>query len=255
MNIIIITQDDPFYLAETLDYFFSILPNNINTVGCVLADVSPFGKRESFLKKIKKTYHIFGFLFLLHYGFEFICNKLNQNKHVSVVLHKYSIPIIQIKGSINSDLSLAIIKSYNPDLLISIAGNQIFKKPLINLAPKGCLNLHTALLPKYRGLMPSFWVLKNNEKETGVSVFFVDEGIDSGPILVQKRIPIDETMTQSQLIKKSKKIGMDAIIEAVELIRQGEYKLIPNPDGEKTYYSFPARQDVISFYKSGRKLY
>ena len=51
------------------------------------------------------------------------------------------------------------------------------KKQIFNLAPKGCLNLHTALLPKYRGLMPTFWVLKNNETHTGVSVFFVDKGI------------------------------------------------------------------------------
>jgi methionyl-tRNA formyltransferase len=63
---------------------------------------------------------------------------------------------VSINGSINSKYSLAIIKSYNPDLLISIAGNQIFKQPLIELATKGCLNLHTALLPKYCGLMPSF---------------------------------------------------------------------------------------------------
>ncbi len=59
-------------------------------------------------------------------------------------------------------------KGFKPDMLISILGNQIFKKPLINLAPKGCLNLHTALLPKYRrGLMSTFWVLKNNEQVAG----------------------------------------------------------------------------------------
>jgi methionyl-tRNA formyltransferase len=255
MNIVIITQDDPFYLAENLDYLFQHLPKNIAVSGCVLADVSPFGKHESFYKKLQKTYLIFGASFVWHYGREFICNKLNPDKKVSTVLLKYNIPIISLGGSINSKQSLATIKSYNPDLLISIAGNQIFKQPLIDLAPKGCLNLHTALLPKYRGLMPSFWVLKNNEKETGVSVFFVDKGIDSGPILVQKRIPIPENMTQSQLIKISKKIGMDAILEATKLIQQDDYSLIANPDAEKTYFSFPAREDVKAFYKSGKRFY
>jgi methionyl-tRNA formyltransferase len=252
---LIITQDDPFYLAENLDYLFANLPQGTIVAGCVLADVSPFGKSESFAKKLKKTYSIFGVSFVLHYGYEFICNKLNPDKKVSKVLHKYNIPIISINSSINSKRSLAIIKSYNPDLLISIAGNQIFKQPLIDLASKGCINLHTALLPKYRGLMPSFWVLKNNEKETGVSVFLVDKGIDSGPILVQKRIPLTEGMIQSQLIKTSKKIGMDAIIEAIELIKRGDYILISNPDNEKTYYSFPTRQDVQEFYKSGKRFY
>ena len=80
------------------------------------------------------------------------------------------------------------IKYYEPDLLVSILGNQIYREPIINLASNGCINLHTALLPKYRGLMPSFWVLRNGEYYTGVSVFFVDEGIDSGPIIVQKKV-------------------------------------------------------------------
>jgi methionyl-tRNA formyltransferase len=83
----------------------------------------------------------------------------------------------------------------------------------------------------------------------------VDKGIDSGPLLVQKRIPIALGMTQSELIKVSKKIGMDALIEAISLIQQGNYTVIPNPDEEKTYYSFPTRQDITSFYKSGKKFY
>jgi methionyl-tRNA formyltransferase len=83
----------------------------------------------------------------------------------------------------------------------------------------------------------------------------VDKGIDSGPLLVQKRIPIALGMTQSELIKVSKKIGMDAIIEAISLIQQDNYPLIPNPDEEKTYYSFPTRHDVKMFYQAGKRFY
>jgi methionyl-tRNA formyltransferase len=255
MNIFIITQDDPFYLAENLDYLFENLPDGIKITGCLLADVSPFGKPESFLKKLNKTYQIFGISFVWHYGLAYIRSKLSPNRKITRILKKHRIPIIFLKENINSEQSLRTIKTYTPDLLISIAGNQIFKQPLIDLARKGCLNLHTALLPKYRGLMPSFWVLKNNEKETGVSVFFVDKGIDSGPILVQRRMPIMEGMTQDQLIKESKKMGMDALIEAIRLIQKDSYTLIQNPDEEKTYYSFPTRQDVKAFYKLGKKFY
>jgi methionyl-tRNA formyltransferase len=255
MNIVIITQDDPFFLAENLDYLLKNLPNDVSVTACVLAAASPFGRRESSFKKLKKTLKLFGFPFLLHFGIQFVKNRLDRDKRVANILDKYNIPVIRLTGNINSRESLSIIGSYAPDLLISIAGNQIFKQPLIDLAPKGCLNLHTALLPKYRGLMPSFWVLKNGEKETGVSVFFVDKGIDSGPILVQKRIPITDALTQSQLIKISKKTGMDAVIEAVKLIQRGDYVLIPNPDEEKTYFSFPTRRDVKEFYKSGKKFY
>ena len=125
---------------------------------------------------------------------------------VNDLLKSKKIKIINIEGSINSSLSLNKIKNCNPDLLVSILGNQIFKRPLIDLAPKGCINLHTAFLPKYRGLMPSFWVLKNNENKTGVSVFFVDEGIDSGPIIIQKEISINNRSLEELIIYTKKRI-------------------------------------------------
>ncbi len=254
MNILILTQDDPFYLAQQLDYLFSNLPNGAEIVGCVVFDVSPFGKKESIIEKALKTRRIFGNGFFLRYGVKFLLSKLKSSYKVEHVLKKHGIEKINTEGSINSESSLKKLKSYEPDLLISIAGNQIFKKPLIELAPEGCLNLHTALLPKYRGLMPSFWVLKNDETHTGVSVFFVDEGIDSGPILVQKKVEIGNR-TQEELIKYTKKLGMDAIIEAIEKIQKGGYVLISNPDEESTYFSFPSREDVKEFKKAGKKFY
>ena len=99
--------------------------------------------------------------------------------------------------------------------------------------------------------MPTFWVLKNNELKTGVSVFFVDEGIDSGPIIVQKQVLI-EKRTQKQLIEITKKIGMEAIIESINLIKKNKVILKENNDAEKTYFSFPKREDVIIFKKNNK---
>jgi methionyl-tRNA formyltransferase len=137
---------------------------------------------------------------------------------------------------------------------VSILGNQIFKEPILNLAPKGCINLHTALLPKYRGLMPTFWVMKNNEKKTGVSVFFVDEGIDSGPIIVQTEVEIGNR-TQEELINYTKKIGMKAIAKSVDLIEKNEVKLIENDPLNKTYFTFPTKRDVLEFKRNGKKFF
>lgn len=253
MNILIITQNDPFYLKDNFNYLLDILPKYCEIVGCVVSDASPFGKKENFLKKTLKTFEIFGTKFFIYYSLKYIFNKLFNNSLKSL-LKKKCIPVVKINNSINSKESLKILKSYNPDLLISILGNQIFKQQLINLAPLGCINLHTALLPKYRGLMPSFWVLKNNEKYTGVSIFFVDDGIDSGPIIIQRKIKINE-MTQEQLIKKTKKIGIELIVESIKLIYKNKVKLIPNPDTNSSYFSFPERKDVKEFLKSGKKFF
>lgn len=253
MKIVIITQNEPFYLYTNLKYLFNLLPENIEIVGCVIAPVSPFGKRESFLKKILKTYAVFGPKFFLYYSFRYFYSKLFKPS-IDRLLHSKKIDKIKLIGSINSKESLDKIRSYNPDLLVSILGNQIFKRQLLELAPKGSINLHSSLLPKYRGLMPTFWVLKNNENFTGVSVFFIDEGIDSGPIIIQKKIKI-ETKIQAVLIRETKKIGMELIAKAIELIDREKVKLISNPNNKKTYYSFPTKQDVIEFKKAGKKFF
>jgi methionyl-tRNA formyltransferase len=254
MRIIIITQNEPFYLAKNLKYLISILPNHSEIVGCVVSDVSPFGKKESFLKKAKKTYGIFGLRFFIYYTIKFLKSKINLKTNVFKVLNENSIPIITLDSPINKKQSVDQIKAFKPDLLVSILGNQIFKKPIINLATKGCINLHTALLPKYRGLMPTFWVLKNNEKKTGVSVFFVDKGIDSGPIIVQEEVEIGNR-TQEELILHTKKLGMEAIAKSIDLIQKEEVQLIVNDVSQKTYFTFPTRRDVLEFKRNGKKFF
>ena len=253
MKLIIITQNDPFYLSSNLEFFFKNLPKNHRVVGTVVASASPFGKKENFFQKALKTKRIFGTRFFIYYSLKFIYSKLFK-KGLRKILKENKVPEIYITGSINSKKNLSIIDSYKADLLISILGNQIFKKPLLNLTSKGCINLHTSFLPKYRGLMPTFWVLKNNEKYTGVSVFFVDEGIDSGPIIIQERIEINK-LTQQELIKKTKSIGMQLILKSIDLISKNQVVLIPNDAAKKSYYSFPNEKDVLEFKKLGKKFF
>jgi len=254
MKVIIITQDDPFYLAKNIDYLINNLPPNIEISGCVISKVSPFGRKESFIKKAIKTFKVFGLYFFLRYSIRYIFALPSKRNKIGFVIDKHNIPRINLTSSINSKASLEKIKNYSPDLLISIGGNEIFKKPLINLAKYGCINLHTSPLPKYRGLMPTFWVLKNQEKYTAVSVFLVDEGIDTGPILVQERVIING-QSQEQLIRQTKKIGMDCIIKALLKILANDFSTIPNDDNKMTYFSFPTREDVIEFKRVGAKFF
>jgi len=254
MKVVIITQADPFYLGKSIDYLAKNFPAGAKINGCVVNSVSPFGTKESFIRKAFKTHQIFGTRFFLTYGFRYVCSRFNKKNDVKSILKKHKIPIITLTKSINHKDSIKLIKEKLPDLLISIGGNEIFRKPIIELTEHGCLNLHTAPLPKYRGLMPSFWVLKNKEKSTGVTVFFVDEGIDSGPILVQSKFDI-HNQTQEDLIKQTKKLGMECIIDAIQIIMQGNFKTMPNNNDDMTYFSFPTRHDVLEFKRVGAKFF
>ncbi len=254
MRIVIITQDEPFYLRNSLQHFLNLLPKKHQIIGCVVSTVSPFGKQESFLKKALQTLNIFGVKFFLYYSLKFIVSKLNISNSLDSFLRTNNIEKILLDKSINNEASIEIIKSYKPDLLISILGNQIFKNEIINLAPKGCINLHTSLLPKYRGLMPTFWVMKNDEKYTGVSVFYVNKGIDTGPIIVQKKVEIGNR-TQEELIKYTKLIGMQSIVNAVEKIDVGNVETLENNNDDHTYFSFPKKEDVAIFLKRKKKFF
>ena len=255
MRVAIITQEDPFYLPKIFEYLLPKLKeSDVQIVSTFVFSVSPFGVKKSKLEQLNDTVNIFGMSFTLHYTLKYIRSFFK--KSLTETLTDYDIPIWHVYNSINNQDNISKIKSLDLDLIISIAGNQIFKKQLIDSVKFGIINLHSALLPKYRGLMPSFWVLANNENETGVSVFFVDEGIDSGPILVQKKIEI-KNQTQEELIWQLKYLGADAIIEACLFIKQFGFNTptSENEDEKMTYFSKPTRKDVQLFRSHGKRFF
>jgi methionyl-tRNA formyltransferase len=253
MRVLILTQNERIVLPKYIGYFLKNIPQEVEIVGAVIFPASPFGKKESELEKILKVFKVFGLGFFLNYGWKFFISILT-NRSVVNEIKKNNINIIETEGSINSQTNLSKLKAFKPDLLISLTANQIFKRKLIDLAPKGCLNLHSALLPLNRGLFPTFWALKNGEQKTGVSVFYVDEGIDSGPILVQKEVLIKKR-NLNWLIKECKKVGMDAVIEALHKILSNEAETMENDHEKSTYNSFPDSNDVKEFLNNGNKLY
>jgi methionyl-tRNA formyltransferase len=254
MNIILVTPNEPFYMSENLSFFLENIPEDVKLKGCILLRPTPYGRRASFVGKAKKTYKVFGLKFFLFYSLEYVKSKILK-KDVKKILEDHDIPIIQLPFNINHTDSIKTISQYNPDLIVSILGNQIFKKPILDLPRKGCINLHTSLLPKYRGMMPTFWSLLNDEKEIGVSVFLMDEGIDTGPVISQAITPIKSTDSQKTLIQRTKKIGMQLIIDAIELIKEDKVQFISNENLESSYYSYPKSEDVKLFLKKGKKFF
>lgn len=255
MNIIILTQEEIFYLPDNLPYLLNELQrHNINVTGTVILEQSPFGKKIKFSDKVAETISVFGYKFFIYYTLKFIYRKLS-GKTVKNVFSSRKINIITLNNPINHKDSLAVFRDYKPDVIVSVAGNQIFKKELLSIPAKGCINLHTALLPKYRGLMPVFWAMKNKEEKIGVSVFMMDEGIDSGPILIQKEFMDSGKHSMEEIIKKTKKIGMDSIVEALLKLKNNNYEAYENREDMSTYYGFPTKKDVLEFCAARRRFF
>ena len=250
MNLVFITQDEPIFLHDSIQYLVSTLPKYCKIKGIVLLDVSPYGGASSKVKLFIKTFKLYGLIYTLKYSYLYFIKKYIRRKTVSNLLKKLKINRVIFNESINHENSQKIIKNLEPDLLISIACNQILLKSTINISKIATLNLHCSLLPKHRGLMPSFWTLYNKDDVVGVTVFIMDEGIDTGDIITQKTIRVD-TNNQSKMIRITKKLGIECIIKTIELIREGNYKKIKQDNNQATYNTYPTKSEIKTFLKRG----
>ena len=254
MKIILFTQEDPFYLFEsTKDLIQKIKKDGKHTlVHAIITSPSPFGRSETFLQKSIKTFRIFGLRFFIYYTFTFVIRKIILRKSVTRVLNKFNIPSSKISDTINSSKNVDFIRNLRADLILIIAGNQIIKKRVLDSTKYGVFNVHSSLLPDYRGLMPTFWVLKNKESKTGVTLYKLTEGIDDGPIIASKEFKLTDTIKQSELIKELKILANDLVIENIEMVKDtNNYK--KSKGG--SYYNFPKRSDVKEFLSLNKKFY
>tara|TARA_B100001564_G_scaffold359247_1_gene380305 strand:+ start:1779 stop:2732 length:954 start_codon:yes stop_codon:yes gene_type:complete len=168
--------------------------------------------------------------------------KLNESD-VKKYAQKNSIRILQ--PSILSDKKfITIIEDIKPDLIIVVAFRKL-PKEIFTIPKYGTINLHASLLPNYRGAAPINWSIMNNENETGVTTFFINEKIDQGDILLQKRIPIRDEDNFGLLYNKLSKIGAELIVKTIDGVLNdnlkaskqqidGEIKLAPKLNSENT---------------------
>lgn len=111
-----------------------------------------------------------------------------------------------------------ILKEINPDVICVVAYGKIIPKKILEIPKYGCINVHPSLLPKYRGPAPIQWAILNGDRETGVSTMYLDEGMDSGDIILQTKVNIDKDETSGELWDRLSKIGADLLVETLERI-------------------------------------
>ena len=202
----------------------------------------------SILELLRKASWLFvAYRFLELVKFRFIGESLEKRGR------RRNIPIIYTYD-INSLETVDQIEEFGPDLLVSLFTMQIYKAPVLQIAKCGSITSHPSILPKYRGLEVFFWVLANNEKETGVSVFFIDEKIDAGKVFEQQVIPIPPEMTVASLYQAVTDVGGDLLVKAIRDIDADEISYI-KAEGKGSYYHMPDRGAVRRFLKSGRKFF
>ncbi len=174
---------------------------------------------------------------------------------VKTVALEAGIPVFQPE-SIRTPEFLARIGSLKPDLIVVAAYGKILPGALLHLPPLGTINVHGSLLPKYRGAAPIQWALINGEQETGVTIMQMDEGMDTGDILLPARIPILEEDTAGTLFIKLADLGAATLMEALDLLRQGKLHPVAQDDSQATEAPMLRKeQGHIDWSRSAREIH
>jgi methionyl-tRNA formyltransferase len=133
---------------------------------------------------------------------------------VKIAAQQLGIPVIQPRSARTGELAEALVQS-GAELAVVVAYGKILPKPVLDALPRGCINVHASILPKYRGAAPVQWAVINHEPETGVAIMQLDEGMDTGPVLLERRVAIDPDETSGELLARLAPIGAAALLEAM----------------------------------------
>jgi len=250
MKLTFLTTDDPIYLPGFFDRVLSRWAPD--TVAVYV--VPPLYKRQTSLQAAVRYMQTFGVIAAVHLVARVLWAKL-RGESIASVCARRNIRCESV-GDVNAPEFLERMRAEAPDVLVSVSTPQIFKTPLIELPRLGILNIHGAILPQYRGVMPSFWMMANGERQAGVTIYFVDEKIDSGERVALEVFDIEPRETLDQFLRRSKGIAADLLSRVLGRLARGEDIERSQIDlAAGSYFSWPDPPAVRRFRAAGHRLW
>ncbi|MBH0201658.1 MAG: methionyl-tRNA formyltransferase [Nitrospira sp.] len=163
---------------------------------------------------------------------------------VKLVAERVGIPLLQPLKIRTPDF-LQALSSWQPDVIAVAAYGRILHKPILQLPPMGCVNVHGSLLPKYRGAAPVQWAVINGETETGITTMLMDEGMDTGAILLQAKLEILADDTAGTLAPRLAALGGRLLIETLAQLKAGTLVPTKQDDHQATMAPLLKKEDGL----------
>jgi methionyl-tRNA formyltransferase len=254
VRIQVLTQEDAFYIPRILDL---LLEKRRDVVGVsIVPGELQAGRALRFLRMMGPRDFALQVLNLAWYRVLDVVSRVVQmptSHSVASAARRGRVPIENVPR-VNAPEFIARLRARGVDLLVSLACPQKLSPELLAVPARGAINLHGALLPRYQGIFPSFWVLAKGEPETGVTVHWMDERLDHGDVLLQRTVAIAPHDTVHALVLRSKvDVGRHALLEALEQIERGDAPRSPLDMARASYFSYPDAAAVREFRARGRR--
>ena len=173
---------------------------------------------------------------------------------VKVVALEHEIPVYQ-PTTLKTDEAYDVLTALKPDLIVVAAYGKILPKRILELPRLGCINVHSSLLPRYRGAAPINWAILNGEETTGVSIMYMAKELDAGDVILQKETPIGPDEDAQALTVRLADLGAEALSEAVAAIGNGTAARTPQDESRQTYASMLTKEmSPIDWTRSAREI-
>lgn len=154
-------------------------------------------------------------------------------------------------GNPNAADFVASVRRRAPDLLVSVACPYILKEPLLTIAPRGAINIHHAPLPRYKGMMPTFWQMYYGERSVGLTIHTMTAKTDEGDALYQDQQSIEPGESLDHLIRRSKRHGAHCMAQVLRQIQAGNASRRSMNRAEGSYFTFPKAEEIREFRRRG----
>ena len=157
--------------------------------------------------------------------------------------------------TLKNESLLPLLERTRPDAIVVAAYGKILPQYVLGFPPRGCLNVHASLLPRYRGAAPINWAIINGERESGVTIMYMEKGLDTGDMLLSVRTPIADDDTAGDLHDRLAVLGADALVHALALLEAGRITPVKQDDSQHTYAPMLSRDDCrLDFCQSAKQV-
>ena len=157
--------------------------------------------------------------------------------------------------TLKNEALLPLLEQTRPDAVVVAAYGKLLPQYVLGFPPLGCINVHASLLPKYRGAAPINWAVINGERESGVTIMYMDKGLDTGDMLLAVRTPIADDDTAGTLHDRLAALGADALVHALALLEAGRITPVKQDDSLHTYAPMLSRDDCrLDFRQSAKQV-
>lgn len=249
LRVLVITEDDPLYVIEFFRVFFAQFPKrDAELIGMTVDKAF----HESLLDTVRRMLQLYGWTGVARLSMRYASAKLRGDT-IEAMARRRGVPIIETP-SVNDPEYIARIRDLRPDIIMSVAGPEIFSAELLASARFGCINIHSGQLPTYRGMLPTFWQLLNGEPAAMITVHRMVEKLDAGEVLATAAFALRKRDSLDRVMRGAKQEGARLFVRVLRDLRNGKATGQKLDMGQAGYFHFPTPEDARAFRRRGHSL-